>query len=91
MYYNLKSTLDGYRMVKFDYLFNVEAVYNILYRRGRFYCDCPQGGKAPTCRHRDMVPIFNQHKAVNSGKFYCYEDKTWIPAISLETTTKKRA
>jgi hypothetical protein len=81
MYYNLISTPDGYRMAKFDDLMNVEAVYNILYKRGRFYCDCPQGMKAPTCRHRDMVPIFCRHKAVNSGKFYCFEDDTWYPRV----------
>jgi hypothetical protein len=82
MFYNLKSTPDGYRMVKFDELLWVEAVYHIQYKRGRFYCDCPQGQKASTCRHRDMVRVFNEHRAVNSGKFYCYEYQTWHPAIS---------
>jgi hypothetical protein len=80
--YNLKSTPDGYRMVKFDQDINVEAVYEITYRRGRFYCDCPQGGKSPTCRHRDMIPVFTSHKAVNTGKFYDYENDKWLPPIN---------
>jgi len=79
--YNLKSTPDGYRMVKFDQYLNVEKIYNILYRRGRFYCDCPQGVKGPACRHRDMVPVFTSHKAVNTGKFYCYETEEWLPKV----------
>jgi hypothetical protein len=83
MYYNMIKTPDGYRMVKFDDWWFVNQVYNITYRRGRFYCDCPQGGRAPTCRHRDMVPIFCQHKAVNSGKFYCYDTGEWFPAIEI--------
>jgi hypothetical protein len=83
VYYNLKSTPDGYRMVKFDDLWFVESVYNIQYHRGRFYCDCPQGSKAPTCRHRDMVPTFCRHKAVDTGKFFCYDEDQWYPAIDM--------
>jgi hypothetical protein len=80
--YNLKSTPDGYRMVKFDSYLNVEAVYEILYRRGRFYCDCPQGAKSSTCKHRDMISMFTGHKAVNSGKFYCQETGAWEPKVN---------
>ena len=80
-WYNMRLTPDGYRVVKFDNLFWVEQIYNIAYRRGRFYCDCPQGMKAHTCRHRDMVPIFNQHKAVDSGKFYDYDNQEWHPSF----------
>lgn len=82
MYYNLIKTPDGYRMVKFDDLWNVDSVYNISYRRGHFFCDCMAGNK-PDCRHRQMVPIFCTHKAVNSGKFYCYDTKEWLPAIEM--------
>jgi hypothetical protein len=75
--YNMRRTPDGYRMVKWDQHLNIEAVYNILYRRGRHYCDCPQGGKGPTCRHRDMIPLFNSRKAIDKGIFYCYETGEW--------------
>ena len=79
--YNLKKTPDGYRMVKFDEWLNVEAVYEIQYRRGRFYCDCPQGQKAPTCKHRDMIPVFCSKKAVDKGKFYCADTGEWDGSI----------
>jgi hypothetical protein len=29
-----------------------------------------------------MIPIFNTHKAVNSGKFYCYEEDKWFPPVT---------
>ena len=83
MYYNCISTPDGYRMAKFDDWWFVDQVYNITYRRGRFYCDCPQGSKAPTCRHRVMVHIFCRHRAVNSGKFYCFETQEWFPSMGV--------
>lgn len=80
MYYNVKRMPDGYRMVKFDNLYNVEAVYNIRFSRGRFYCDCPASNNA-SCKHRDMIPVFIDYKAVDSGKFLCYETGEWHPAI----------
>lgn len=80
MYYNLRRMPDGYRMVKFDFLFNVEAVYYIRFSRGRFYCDCP-AYKNVSCKHRDMVPIFLDHKAVDSGKFLCYDTGEWHPMV----------
>jgi hypothetical protein len=69
-------------MVKFDNWLNVEAIYTIQHRRGRFYCDCPHGGKNPTCKHRDMIAIFCQHKAVNSGRFYCHETGAWKAKVT---------
>ena len=81
--YNMKSTPDGYRMVKFDDYLNVEAVYEILYRRGRFYCDCPQGQKSHTCKHRELITTFTGHRAVNSGKFYCLETANWEPKVDF--------
>ena len=82
MYYNLIKTPDGYRMVKFDDLWNVDSVYNISYRRGHFFCDCMAGNK-PDCRHRQMVPIFCKHRAVNSGKFYCFDTGEWHEAMEI--------
>jgi len=80
--YNCISTPDGYRMCKFDNLLNVERVYFINYRRGKFYCPCEQGRKNPNCRHREMIPVFCSARAVNTGKFYCYEDESWHPPVT---------
>jgi len=77
MWYNLKNTPDGYRMAKFDFLFNVDAVYEIQHRRGRLYCDCEQGRKSPTCRHRTMVSIFCSRGVVDHYAFYNYDTGEW--------------
>ena len=77
--YNLRSTPSGYRMVKFDEWLNIESIYNIQYNRGRHYCDCPQGSKSSTCKHRDLIVTFTGHRAVDSGKFYCLETQEWFP------------
>jgi hypothetical protein len=81
MYYNLRRMPDGYRMVKFDDLYNVEAVYNIRFYRGRFYCDCPASNR-PDCKHRQMIPIFSTHRATDTGRFFCYDTGEWISALT---------
>jgi hypothetical protein len=80
--YNLKRTPGGYRMVKFDFLLNVQEVYNIRYSRGRLHCECFAANK-PTCRHRDMIPLFVTKRAVDSLKFYCYETQQWWQPIKM--------
>lgn len=75
--YNLKTMPGGYRMVKFDKHLEIEAVYEIQHRRGRFYCECPQGAKSSTCKHREMIPIFARKRAVNTGRFYCHDTGEW--------------
>ena len=76
MFYNLKRMPNGYRMVKFDNLFNVEAVYNVRFSRGHFYCDCP-ASKHTSCKHREMVHVFLDHKRVDSGWFLRYDTGEW--------------
>ena len=81
-YYNLRKTSSGHRMVKFDDLLNVEAIYNIAFVHGHHNCECFAANRA-SCRHRDMIPAFYAHKAVDNGKFYCYETGEWLPAIKM--------
>ena len=80
MYYNLKRTPEGYRMVKFDSLYNVEAVYYIRSSRGKFYCDCP-AYKHETCKHRSMIPLFIENNGVDTGKFLCFDTGEWFPPV----------
>ena len=71
-------------MVKFDNLYNVEAIYYIRMSRGRYYCNCP-AYKQPTCKHRDMIHTFMDNKAVDSGKFLHYDTGEWIaPLIDVD-------
>ena len=78
----MRHTPDGYRMVKWDQYLNIEGIYNITYRRGRHYCDCPQGQKSHTCKHREMIPMFARTKNIDSGRFYCQETGDWEPRVT---------
>lgn len=80
MYYNLRRTDDGYRMVKFDSLFNVEAIYNLRAFRGKFLCDCP-AYKYEMCKHREMIPVFIASNKVNTGEFLCFDTGEWHPPV----------
>ena len=66
----------GYTVTKCDEDFNHVETYYVQYERGKFYCSCPNI-HAPECRHIKMVPIFNKHRAVGKGKFYCYDTEEW--------------
>jgi hypothetical protein len=78
--YSVKSTPQGYRMVKFDADLNVEAVYEMRQTRRTVHCPCFRGNGA-SCRHREMLQLFLAQKAVNTGKFYDYDGKRWLPAV----------
>lgn len=78
--YSVRSTPRGYRMVKFDSLLNVQAVYEMRRYGLRVGCACFQANK-DTCRHRAMVALFVEKKAVDSGRFYDYEQGKWLPAV----------
>ena len=64
-----------YRMVKFDYDFNVQTIYAI-YKTKEWGCSCFQHDK-PSCRHRQMISLFISENKVNSGWFFDYERKVW--------------
>lgn len=39
-------------------------------------CACPAGGRA-TCRHREMLRLFQGLNKVGSGEFYQYDSELW--------------
>lgn len=68
--YKLSKSNIGFLIVKFDDDFNAESIYELDYNT----CSCPRG-KAPTCRHRQMLP--KMVEKVDTEWFYCFEDSTW--------------
>ncbi len=76
--YNMKKLspdVEAYRMVKFDDHLNVEKVYELNFKR-KWHCNC-EAYQRPTCRHREMAPLFIKARKVNSEFFYCYEKEEW--------------
>lgn len=80
--YSMRQIGRAYRMVKWDDLFNVEAIYTLMPRGNHFACECFQA-KRYTCKHREMLPVFLEAEAVNTGRFYDYEERRWHAAIQI--------
>lgn len=82
--YSIRTEVGGYRVVKFDFLLNVEKIYHI---RGsitnRMSCDCPQS-RSPSCKHRIMVLLFNSVKRIDTGWFYDWDSRRWSGPVSDE-------
>ena len=72
-YYNCKPSGDLYRITKFDTDANPEGSY----LTDGIECDCPAGVR-PTCRHRQMLPLFKASPATNGEAFFNFDTSTWI-------------
>lgn len=71
--YNVKENGDGYKITKFDEELNPLNTYTV----GSLGCEC-KAGVRPTCRHRQMLPIFQYLGRVNTGWFLEFEDDKWF-------------
>lgn len=65
--YNVKSQMPNeFVVTKFDDDLNVESSYLLISNSDGLVCECPAGVR-PSCRHRDMLPLFVKYNRVNSG------------------------
>ena len=74
---------EEYTVLKYDGKTLDDVGYYIVNRgSGRFGCNCLQGkwGK-PTCRHREMLLIFEEANAVGSSRLYNYDKKRWSDKV----------
>lgn len=84
--YTIKSTSDStYSVAKFDSDLMLDGelyhVSEIGPGGANMVCTCPAGGR-PTCRHRQMLRLFQAENRVNSGWFYHFDKKQWVKPIS---------
>jgi hypothetical protein len=78
--YSVRSNGEAeFTITKFDNDLNPEATYALSLHE----CDCPAGHR-PTCRHRQMLPIFLARDAVDSGAFYDFEGKQWFAPLEAD-------
>lgn len=81
--YTVWTVPKGYRVVKFDFLLNVQAVYFISYK---LVCDC--GNRQ--CRHGKIVNKFAIANRTNKGFFYCYDEDRWeLPVTDAYQRARK--
>jgi hypothetical protein len=72
MLYNAKSANGAYRITKFTSDLDVEASYLTTEKE----CSCPAAAR-PTCRHRQMLPMFIGAQRVDSFWFLDWEAGRW--------------
>ncbi len=82
--YTCRRTDGGFRVVKFDEDVNVLAIYDLELTRSWMNCSCPASGKW-TCRHREMIALFQSAGAVDRGQFLDYDSNRWRRPIKGRT------
>lgn len=74
--YNIKSSVDGFIITKFDDDLNVESSYEYhTMANGPDICHCPAGQRT-TCRHRQMFPMLQLR--VDSPWFLDFDTRQWV-------------
>lgn len=70
--YNAKYTEDGVRFTKFTDDLDVESSYIT----SRSACECPAGHRH-TCRHREMLSLFEEMARIDTAWFYDHDNARW--------------
>ena len=80
--YSLRSTpVKGeFLITKFDRDYNPEGTYALT----RSECSCPRSHKTG-CRHRTMLPLFQQTNHINDGWFLDFDTRLWRKPLSEVT------
>ena len=86
--YTIRSTSDTtYTVIKFDEDLNPEGeIYHISEigpTGSQMVCTCPAGAKH-TCRHRQMLRLFQAEDRIDKGYFYKFDKKLWYPPLTGE-------
>lgn len=66
--WEVTKAVDGYPPVF--------QMYQVANTGRSLSCSCFAGRK-PTCRHRQMIPIFQKNAAIGTGALYCFDTKQW--------------
>lgn len=74
--YAINTTPEGYRVIKCDDDDRL-TFYNLTQRRGWVGCECFAANKH-TCRHREMVTLYQQQGRLDKGWLYNYTEGEWI-------------
>ncbi len=80
--YTIRRIPSGFRVIKFDDLFNVVTEYELIQRSWGLQCACFAANKE-TCRHREMAALFIRLNRVDKGWFYNYGARLWVKPIRL--------
>lgn len=72
-----------WKVTKFKADFTFDREYQVGESEGHLFCSCFAGNKE-TCRHRRMIPIFQQQAAIGTGWMYQFDTNQWMEPINPE-------
>ena len=72
--YNMKENGNGYVCTKFDE--DLNPIDGSSYHVSLDKCNC-KAGRRETCRHRQMLPVFQHLGRVNTRWFHDFENDGW--------------
>ena len=78
--YNMKENGSGYKITKFNDDLEPELDKDgqvKTYAVSASECSCPAGHR-PTCRHRQMLPDFQNTGRVNTRWFLEFDNREWF-------------
>jgi len=79
-WYTVRTGKKDWEVIKFDEDFNPLQTYRIGKEGGNIaVCDCFAGFRY--CRHKQMIPLFESLKRIDSGWLYSFDRKRWSPPI----------
>lgn len=69
---------NSFLVLKFNDNFEHETTYTVS-REGvdAGACDCFAGLAGKFCRHKQVIPIFEDAKAFNTGRLYSFDKQKW--------------
>lgn len=72
-FYSMRSHDGGFSITKFDADLNPLDTYQV----SPDACTCPAGVR-PSCRHRQMLPVFIAADAIDQPMFWSFEEQAWF-------------
>lgn len=84
IYTVMSGTPENWDVIKMERDFEHVETYKVS--KHVSVCSCYAGSKS-TCRHRELLKIFQQANAIDSRRAYDYDRDKWIdpPKAALET------
>jgi hypothetical protein len=82
--YRSKGSNSHFVVQKLDKDYNATGHYTVSIAEANnekfLFCDCYAGSKE-TCRHREMLRIFDKAKEIDSGRAYWFDKNIWFDEV----------
>ena len=86
--YTIRTTPQGWLITKFDEDTEVLTFYTLQQRRNWVRCECWAATKH-TCRHREMLRLFQEAGRIDKGWLYNWTTQEWIRPLTEPNRRRK--